>query len=351
MLSYLPGIAALTLTVSIALVRQTRRWARSRLVLDHPNDRSLHHHPTPRGGGLGIVIPVCLALAGSVALVPSSRATAASLLAAGMLVAAVGLVDDVRRLPALTRLAAHVSAAVVVVLGVGTWSTLTWPSLGSLDLAWAAVPFTVVWIVGLTNAYNFMDGIDGIAGAQGLAAGAGWTGLGLMTGEPLLFVVGAVTAPASLGFLFFNWSPSSIFMGDVGSSFLGFLFAALAVSVSSSSPEVGTAAALFVWPFVFDSGFTLLRRARRRENLLRAHRSHLYQRLVLTGMSHHTVAILYGALAGVGVAVGMAVAWGAGVAAVVGAGVICSLAAALWATVFTRERAARVGVVTSANGA
>jgi UDP-N-acetylmuramyl pentapeptide phosphotransferase/UDP-N-acetylglucosamine-1-phosphate transferase len=293
------------------------------------------------------VVPVCLALAGVATFVPGVRATATSLLGAGLLIAAVGLADDVRGLPALTRLAAHVLAAVVVVLGIGTWRTLAWPSIVSLDLAWGAIPFTILWIVSLTNAYNFMDGIDGIAGAQGLAAGVGWTAIGLMSGEPLLYVVGAVTASASLGFLFFNWSPSSIFMGDVGSSFLGFLFAALAVAVPSGSPELGTSGLLFVWPFVFDSGFTLLRRARQRENLLHAHRSHQYQRLVLAGMSHRTVAFVYGALAGVGVLVGIAVARGAGVASIVGALAICSLAAGLWAAVVIRERAAKVGVASA----
>jgi len=339
MMDIVPGLAAGSLVLSIGLVRATRRWAPRLSVLDHPNDRSLHTHPTPRGGGLGIVIPVCLALAGSAVFMPGVRATAGSLLAGGLLVAVVGLIDDVRGLPVLTRLAVHIVAAGLVVVGVGTWRTLAWSPLISLDLAHAAVPFTIVWIVSLTNAYNFMDGIDGIAGAQGLAAGLGWTAIGVMIDEGLLAIVGAVTASASLGFLFFNWSPSSVFMGDVGSSFLGFLLAALAVSPPSSSPEISTAGLLFVWPFAFDAGFTLLRRATRRENLLRAHRTHLYQRLVLAGMSHRTVALLYAGLAGAGVASGIAVARGSGEWSLALAALLPLQGGLLWVTVLIRERA------------
>jgi UDP-N-acetylmuramyl pentapeptide phosphotransferase/UDP-N-acetylglucosamine-1-phosphate transferase len=159
-----------------------------------------------------------------------------------------------------------------------------------------------------------------------------------------LAVVGAVIAAANLGFLLFNWSPASVFMGDVGSAFLGFLLAALAVYAAPRSPAIATAGILFVWPFVFDTAFTLLRRAGRRENLLCAHRSHLYQRLVLTGVSHRTVALLYGALATVGVAVGYAVAREAAIASMAGALLISALAAGLWLVVIRRERAVSVGL-------
>jgi UDP-N-acetylmuramyl pentapeptide phosphotransferase/UDP-N-acetylglucosamine-1-phosphate transferase len=193
-------------------------------------------------------------------------------------------------------------------------------------------------VVGLTNAYNFMDGSDGMAGAQGVVAGFGWIGVAYAMGDARLGVVGSVTATASLGFLFFNWSPASVFMGDVGSAFLGFELAALSIFVAQRSPAAATAGILFVWPFLFDTSLTLVLRACRREDLLCAHRSHLYQRLVLTGLSHRQVAVIYATLSCVGVLVGNAVAREAVVASILGGIVIAALAAALWLMVIQREK-------------
>lgn len=343
MLTYVLWAGGAGFVASVALVAAARHWAARRMVLDRPNDRSLHLRPTPRGGGIGIVLPTCVAIAGVGALVPQASPAAAWLAGIGLMVAGVGIADDVSGLTAITRLVAHIVAGVLVVAGIGTWRTVVWPGLWSLELGWTAVPLTVLLIVGLTNAYNFMDGVDGIAGSQGVVAGFGWIGAGYVIQDPLVTVAGAVIALTSLGFLLFNWSPASVFMGDVGSSFLGFLLGALAVYVAPRSPSTATEGILFVWPFVFDTAFTVLRRASRRENLLCAHRSHLYQRLVLTGMSHAKVALLYAALATVGVAVGVTVAREARFASIAGALLIGALAVGLWLTVIGRERAVRVG--------
>jgi UDP-N-acetylmuramyl pentapeptide phosphotransferase/UDP-N-acetylglucosamine-1-phosphate transferase len=347
MLNYAIGAACAGFLASVVLVAAVRSWARRRSVLDHPNDRSLHVRPTPRGGGIGIVLPTCIAIGGAGALVPEARGVAACLAGGGLLVAGVGSVDDVRGLPALTRLVAHVAAGAIVVLGIGSWRTVAGPGSWDLDLGRAAVPLTVLLVVGLTNAYNFMDGVDGIAGGQGVVAGFGWVAAGYAIQDPLVTVAGAVVALTTLGFLLFNWSPASIFMGDVGSSFLGFLFGALAVHMASRFPSAAWAGILFVWPFVFDSAFTFLRRMSRREHLLSAHRSHLYQRLVLAGVSHRAVALLYGALATVGVAVGTAVVHQARVASIAGAVLIGALATGLWLGVSARERAVRLSAPAS----
>jgi UDP-N-acetylmuramyl pentapeptide phosphotransferase/UDP-N-acetylglucosamine-1-phosphate transferase len=292
----------------------------------------------PRGAGIGIVVPVCFAI-GAVALrVPEATSPAMWLVGGGLLMAMVGFVDDVRSLSAAIRLVAQIFAAGLMAVGMGAWQTIVWPGFFHVDLAWAAVPFTILLVAGFTNAYNFMDGVDGIAGSQAVVAGVGWLGAGYAIQDPLLAAAGAVIAAASLGFLFFNWPPASVFMGDVGSSFLGFLLSALAVHAASRSPTTAMAGMLFVWPFVFDTTFTFFRRARRRENLLSAHRSHLYQRLVLTGMSHRAVALLYGALAVIGVAVGHAVTREAWMPSMAGALLIGVLAAALWLLVVWRER-------------
>jgi UDP-N-acetylmuramyl pentapeptide phosphotransferase/UDP-N-acetylglucosamine-1-phosphate transferase len=130
-------------------------------------------------------------------------------------------------------------------------------------------------------------------------ASTGWP-LGLLTELPMVSALGVLVAGSSLGFLGHNWPPARIFMGDVGSAFLGFTLAMLAVIGGLADPRLPFAGVLVVWPFVFDATFTILRRLRRGENIFAAHRSHLYQRLVIAGWSHRTVTLLYLALAGIG---------------------------------------------------
>ncbi len=340
MLTELAMAAAFGFFGSLGLVVAARRWARRVMVLDHPNERSLHQQPTPRGGGIGIVIPVCLVLVVLGVAVPADRIAAAWLAGLALLIAAIGLADDIRGLPAGAKFVAHISAATVLALALGPCRHIAWPALGRLDAGVAALPLTMLWVVGLTNAYNFMDGIDGLAGSQGLVAGLGWVGAGYVVQSPFVALAGAVIASTNLGFLFFNWSPASIFMGDVASGFLGFMLAALAVCVAPRSPEGVAAGVLFVWPFVFDATFTFFRRLTRGENVFAAHRGHLYQRLVLAGMSHRNVTVLYAALAAVGAVVGIAGVSGAEAASTAGLVLITLLAVGLWLGVALRERAA-----------
>jgi UDP-N-acetylmuramyl pentapeptide phosphotransferase/UDP-N-acetylglucosamine-1-phosphate transferase len=350
MLSHILWAAAAGLLTSIGLIAGVREWTQRRALLDHPNDRSLHTRPTPRGGGIGIVVPVLLCLVVLTAMDAAGRNPIAWIAAVGLVIAAVGLVDDLRGLPALTRLTTQVFGAVVITTALGHWRVFVWPGLLDLDLGWLGFPLTVILVVGLTNAYNFMDGIDGIAATQGAVAGLGWVGVGYTVQDPCLATTGAVLAAANLGFLTFNWPPASIFMGDVGSSFLGFMLAALVVLVAPRAPEIAFAGVLFVWPFLFDTTLTLLRRVSRGENLLSAHRTHLYQRLVLSGVPHRTVTLTYGALGIVGVASGDAVVRGATIASLAGALLISALATLLWMVVIWRERVARASAERSVSG-
>jgi UDP-N-acetylmuramyl pentapeptide phosphotransferase/UDP-N-acetylglucosamine-1-phosphate transferase len=168
--------------------------------------------------------------------------------------------------------------------------------------------FLALWLVGLVNVYNFMDGIDGIAGLQAVVAGFAWACVGTVLALPAVQIVGAVVASSALGFLTQNWHPAKIFMGDAGSTVLGFLFATLPLL---ATVEAGgrldlvrslTIGAILVWPFLADGIFTFLRRLKNRENVLQAHRSHLYQRLVIAGHSHPRVTVTYGCLALLGAA-------------------------------------------------
>jgi UDP-N-acetylmuramyl pentapeptide phosphotransferase/UDP-N-acetylglucosamine-1-phosphate transferase len=170
---------------------------------------------------------------------------------------------------------------------------------------------SILWIAGMTNAYNFMDGIDGLAAIQAVTGAGAWAFAGWFMGRPDVTAVGVLIGCASLGFLAHNWHPARLFMGDVGSAFLGYSLAVLTVIAAAERPVALLAGAVVLWPFVFDPIYTILRRAVRRENLLVAHRSHLYQRLVATGWTHRMVSLLYGAIALGGAVLGVALVRGA----------------------------------------
>lgn len=293
------GIGIATSILAYFGVTLMLRWATRRELFDIPNHRSSHTAPTPKGGGIVMVI-FCLigcAVFGAVThfLVPLWW-----YLVGGAIIAVVSWIDDVRELPSAIRFSVHGLAAGLAIAGFGYWNSFSLPFLADLDLGRIGLVVTVFWIVGLTNAFNFMDGIDGIAGLQAVVSGMAWAVLGWWADAPFVLVLGVLLGFSCLGFLAQNWSPARIFMGDVGSAFLGFTFAVLPLMTGSLGPERNRyflTAVLAIWPFVFDSGFTLVRRALRGENVLRAHRSHLYQRMVIAGRSHRFVTSIYGLVA------------------------------------------------------
>lgn len=243
---------------------------RSRLPMDHPNERSLHATPTPRIGGLGIMAGV------AAATVWLSSASLAPVMLAAFALAALSVLDDVRGLPVALRFLAHFIAAVaaLLALGLGGWSLL----LGTLAVVW------------MTNLYNFMDGADGLAG--GMAA-IGFGALALAawgSGAPELAALCAAIAAAALAFLRFNFPPARIFMGDAGSIPLGFLAASLGVFGARQDVWPWLFPLLVFSPFIVDASVTLVRRGLRGEKIWQAHRSHYYQRMVLLGASHRQLA-------------------------------------------------------------
>jgi UDP-N-acetylmuramyl pentapeptide phosphotransferase/UDP-N-acetylglucosamine-1-phosphate transferase len=334
------GLVAAVVTWLVALV--VCEWARRRRILDLPNERSSHVTPTPRLGGIGIV---CGVLAGSALSLPTWGAPAPAGLALVLLVAlalaVVSLFDDLRGLPAMFRLACHVVAATITVGGLDVAGRVHAAGLEGW-MAWAFAVAAATWIVYFVNAFNFMDGIDGIAAGQALVAGLGWTVVGAAMGDAGILEVGTVVAGASAGFLVLNWSPARLFMGDVGSAFLGYLLAVLPLLGAGSPVTPAVPALLLVWPFLADTAFTLVRRARRGERLTEAHRSHLYQRISAPALgrraaTHDRVAGAYMALA----AVGVPSAWAAATAQwrLAAAGVLAGaiLALAGWRMVVARE--------------
>lgn len=326
--------------VTCGLVDAARRWSLRHALFDTPNARSSHAVATPRLGGVAFA-PVLLGgllLIGWWQLDGGAGPRAVAILATvGLLVALVSLADDLRPQPAWSRLLMHLAAAGCVMLFVRAIPSIDAGAFGVLTLsAPASAALTVLWIAGFINAFNFMDGIDGIAGAQALVAGAGWVVFGVLLVLPFLTLIGALLLGTAGGFLMHNWSPARIFMGDAGSALLGLLLATVPWVIGR--PDLWLASVLLVWPFVFDTAFTLTRRTVRGERIWEAHRSHLYQRLVISGWSHRSVAVLYGALSALGLVCSVAVlSASAGLVPLALSGLVVA-ALALWAIVAHAER-------------
>lgn len=277
-------------------------WSRERRILDVPNERSSHSRPVPVGAGLVISSAVLILFA--VFLFDLRQGMAASnawlfgaYFAASILLIVVSWLDDVRDVPVAARFAVHAAAAAAMIYAAPAWleSFGEYKGLGAV--------LTFLWITGLTNAYNFMDGIDGIAGVQAVTGGIGWALLGYLSGAEAVGFAGLAVAAASGAFLLFNWQPARVFMGDSGSAFMGFSFAVFPLIAATESKGgiagtpwmTGLYSIGLLWPFVFDSCLTFFRRLVRGERVWKPHRRHLYQAMVIRGMEHARVSIIYGA--------------------------------------------------------
>ena len=210
-----------------------------------------------------------------------------------------GLLDDLKLLHSFkSKLAAQILACIVM-LGFGIRiDSFNIPFFGTHELGLWAYPVTVCWILGFTNIYNFMDGLDGLAAGTALLAAACMGLIAIGTGDDFLVVVSVVLFSAILGFFFFNFPRARIFMGDVGSQFLGYVFAGLGVVASQQDPggAVGYVVPLLFFHFLYDGVFTFFRRLLARENVTQAHRKHLYQLLNQIGYSHARVSLLHFAM-------------------------------------------------------
>ncbi len=264
---YSPVISAVvTFGVIIALIRN-----RSGKLVDMPNERSLHTVPTPRTGGIALVAGIFL---GWLFLI-QSWAWWIVVPTVGLFV--LSLIDDMRSLSPRTRLIGHFAAALLALIGAG--------------INWLWFLPVLLYIVWMTNLYNFMDGSDGLAGGMAFS-GFGFYGFaGLMGGDSVFAVLNFAVAAAALGFLFHNFPPAKIFMGDAGSIPLGFLAATFGVMGWQKGYWPMWFPALVFSPFVVDATVTLYKRTRRGEKLTQAHRSHYYQRLVQMGWGHRNTAM------------------------------------------------------------
>ena len=254
------------------------------LTLDHPNPRSLHGVPTPSGGGVAVACTIFVGGSGAACLTATWPLVWVGIAALG--VAGTSFVDDHRPLSPALRLGVHFAAAAAVVGGGLGFTHVVLPGLSWSLPSWLGIIGAVMSVVWMTNLFNFMDGMDGLAGGMSTIGFSTYAILGYQSGDQAFLATSLVIAAASAGFLVFNFPPAKIFMGDVGSSTLGLLAGALTLWGSSQQLFPLWLGGLVFSPFIVDATVTLTARALRGARVWEAHRTHFYQRLVRSGWSH-----------------------------------------------------------------
>ena len=287
----------LSVTVSFMATPAVKRMAYKIGAVDVPKDgRRMHDHPIPRLGGLAIALAFILVSLLTVELDHQMQ----GIMLGGIVILVLGVLDDSLTLPALPKFIVQIVAASIVVAHGCAIQFITNPFSSEVgacfDLGVFAVPVTIIWIVTLTNAVNFIDGLDGLAvGVSGISAGTMLV-ISLLVAEPQVAMVMACLLGACIGFIPYNKNPATIFMGDTGSTFLGFILAAMSIQGFFKLYAIIS----FVVPFlilgvpIFDITFAVLRRLARHQNPMTADREHIHHRLIDMGFSQkQTVAITY----------------------------------------------------------
>ncbi|MBD2080235.1 glycosyltransferase family 4 protein [Leptolyngbya sp. FACHB-17] len=270
--------------LSFLLVASIKQYF-SRFLLDIPNDRSSHTQPTPRGGGLGFVVAFAIT---SAAIAYFNWQTVGrdvlSIWAALIPLVVVGLFDDRGDVPARIRYLVQLSSAGIAIAAFSAFPQPWLTQFGMIGIA-VAIVLTMIGMTALINFYNFMDGLDGLVAS---VSAVQLSYLAIALNQPLLFLL----VVALLGFLWWNWSPAKIFMGDVGSTTLGAMVA-IALLHQSDDPVRAWSSLAITLPLTADAIYTLIRRLLRHENIFKPHRTHLYQRLQQSGWNHAQVATAY----------------------------------------------------------
>jgi UDP-N-acetylmuramyl pentapeptide phosphotransferase/UDP-N-acetylglucosamine-1-phosphate transferase len=271
-MTFAPLVSALV-TLLVSAILLSSKITRS--IKDVPNERSLHEMPTPRVGGVGLIAGV---LSGWAIMF---HAPSLWILFPLLMLFILSLIDDVRGLSVRIRFALHFIAAFSVAWGEGLFAV-------NFILAVAAI-LLIVWMI---NLYNFMDGSDGLAGGMTLVGFSVYGVAALMGGDEVLAMICFSIGAAALGFLYFNFYPAQVFMGDAGSIPLGFLAASIGIVGWNRNLWPVWFPAMVFSPFVLDATVTLLKRAIRGERVWQAHREHYYQRLVQLGVGHRNTALV-----------------------------------------------------------
>lgn len=289
-------VAGLAFILSFGLTPLVRLVGRKVDLIDRPNPRSAHLEPVPRSGGYAILLAIVVIV---VVFFNPGEPQLRAIILGGLIMGVAGGVDDLIGLSQLWKFLAQISAGGLAILG-GSLAILHVKVPLTTNLTVSAIPaflLTLLWIASYTNAFNFMDGVNGIAAGHAIVAGATLGVLSFRAGDFSGCVLATAISAAAAGFLPWNFPVSSIFMGDLGSGTLGFLLACLVVRYGIFSEGDLLPAAIVLLPFLMDTGVTLARRILRGEPFLRPHRSHFYQRLHRLGWSHARVTVVWSSMA------------------------------------------------------
>jgi Fuc2NAc and GlcNAc transferase len=297
MLALTATVIALVLVASFGLTIWVIKNAVNLSLIDIPNQRSSHTQPTPRGGGVVFTITFYTGLLVLFGIGIANENWVLGLLIGGPLVAIVGFLDDRKSLPAIARLVVHFVAA------IATYAIITGMFSYRMEISFLPTEnqiflgiFCVLYIMWMVNLYNFMDGIDGMAGTQGVVAALLSAALSFWQGSPSLGAIYLLLAASVGGFLFHNWSPAKIFMGDCGAYFLGFAFATLALISKIYLGHSIHAHMILLGVFICDATYTLVLRAIQGKRVYQAHRDHAFQHAVQRGLSHRRVNLMWNAV-------------------------------------------------------
>jgi UDP-GlcNAc:undecaprenyl-phosphate GlcNAc-1-phosphate transferase len=280
-------------------------------IMDMPNERSSHSAPIPKSGGISIVATFLIGvliifLFGEKTLI--RHVYFFGFVFSALLIAGISLYDDIANKPFIIKLTTQL-AAILLVLAFGiVIDRVALPFAGLVPLGWWGYPISFIWIVGMTNAFNFMDGVDGLAGGAAVIASAFFCAITFSQGSTFVYITCYALLAGSLGFLVYNFPPARIFMGDVGSAFLGFVFAVLAIIAAryDHSHTSFMVMPLLLFNVIYDTFFTFVRRLLRGERVIDAHRTHLYQLFNRIGYSHRVVSSFH---YGMGILQGIAAIW------------------------------------------
>lgn len=285
------GVALFLTPVVISFARRTG-------ALDAPDARKVHVRPIPRIGGIGIYAAFMVSVLVQMSisdLSPELMTSLWGLLAGGTIIVAIGIIDDYRDLPAKVKLLGQILAACVLVIGFDVRIDVITDPLGDfIYLEYFAIPATIFWVVGLTNTVNLIDGLDGLAAGVSSIAAVTIFLVAMEEGIPFVAMITAALAGAAIGFLYYNFNPARIFMGDTGSMFLGFMLAGISVigAVKSAATIALIVPILALGLPILDTTFAIVRRARNHRPIFKPDKGHLHHRLLARGFTQKQAVLL-----------------------------------------------------------
>ena len=288
-------LLALVVGVSFLGTGALRKYALARSLIDVPNARSSHSVPTPRGGGVAIVLSFLIALPILAWTDAVAWPMVLALLGAGGWIAIIGFLDDHGHIAARWRLLAHFGGALWALFWIGGMAPINLFGF-EFSLGWFGYVIAAFYLVWMLNLYNFMDGIDGLASVEAICACVGACLVYWIAGHASLAIAPLVLAAAVLGFLIWNFPPAKIFMGDAGSGFLGIVLAVMSLHAAWINPLFLWAWLILLGVFIVDATFTLIRRLLRGDKVYEAHRSHGYQYASRQFGSHRLVTLAIAAI-------------------------------------------------------